>query len=225
MKYLIRVLFLVVMTTNVYAVTPPTLDAIVKIPVQQLQAIESNGEILYMSKNGRFVIRGQLTDTWQKKSLDTIDEIQYATSHINVDVMGLPLDDMNTISVGNGPKQLIVFVDPQCPYCKTFIEEARPKMDEYTFKLVVVPALGKKSNQMAKSLFCASDKTNALEMLLEQKLGEMPQKETCNTESYDLTLVVAQMFGIRNVPFFIAPDGRFKPGTGKNFWNWVEQKG
>lgn len=228
MKYVIRVFFMLLLATQAHAEKkPPKLDAITPLPVNQIQAIETNGEIFFMSQNGRFVFRGQLTDTWHKKSLDTMDEIKYAAGHINIDVMGLPLDQMNTITIPGGPERIIVFVDPQCSYCKSFIDQAQEKTDKYTFKIVVVPALGTKSNALSKALFCSSDKSNALQMLLDGKLGEMPQKINCNTKHYDLTLTVAQLFGIKQVPFFISPDGRYKPGAGteKGFWEWIQQKG
>lgn len=226
MKYVIRVFFFFLLATQAHAEkTPPKLDAITPLPVNKIQAVETNGEIFFMSENGRFVFRGQLTDTWHKKSLDTMDEIKYASEHINIDVMGLPLDQMNTITIPGGPERIIVFVDPLCPYCKSFIKQAQDKTDKYTFKIVVVPALGASSNALSKSLFCSSDKSNALQMLMDGELGDMPQQPNCNTKHYDLTLTVAQLFGIKQVPFFISPDGRYKPGAGNGFWEWIQNKG
>lgn len=207
------------------AKTAPKLDAIATIPVSKLQAVEKNGEIFFLSENGRFVVRGQITDVWAKKPLTTMNEIKYAASHVDVDVMGLPLDEMNTITIPGGKKRLIVFVDPQCSYCKAFLKDVDRHKDKYTFKIVVVPALGDKSNELSKSLFCAADKSNAFSFLMQDKLGTMPQKPNCDTKYYDLTLTMAQLFGVQQIPFFIAPDGRFKPGTGPAFWQWVEGQG
>jgi len=218
-------LAIVLFAANASAVTAhPKLDSIITLPVRELKAVEINGEILFMSQNGRFVIRGQLTDTWQKTTLDTVKEISYASTHIDIDVMGLPLEKMNTITIEGGPERLIVFVDPQCKYCKEFIKEAMTNTEKYTFIIVVVPALGDRSHEMSKALFCSSDKRNALQTLLDEKLGDMRQKENCNTKHYDLTLTVAQLFDIKSVPFFIAPDGRYKSGAGKGFWDWVQRK-
>ena len=149
-------------------------------------------------------------------------EINYSINHINVDAMGLPLEKMNTISFGNGPKRIIAFVDPLCGHCNSFIKKALKRKDEFTFKIIVVPALGDKSNVLAKSLFCASDKSQALELFLENKLHTLPQTGSCDTKFYDLTLFTAQSFGIKAVPFFIAPDGRFKAGVG-DIWNWAKK--
>ena len=225
MKRFISLFFILMVSGNVGAEQErPSFDAITSLPVEEIQALETNGKIYFVSKNGRFVFQGQLTDSWQKKPLDTIDEIKYAASHIDLDVMGLPLDDLNTITISGGPERIVVFVDPLCTYCKSFIEGAKLRTDRYTFKIIVVPALGKQSNVLSKSLFCSADKSNALESFMNNSLGTLPQKPNCDTSNYDLTLTVAQLFGIRSVPFFIAPDGRYKSGAGAGFWDWVKGK-
>jgi len=226
MKRFISLFFIFIVSGNTSAAQErPSFDAKTSLPVEEIQVLETNGKIYFVSKNGRFVFQGQLTDSWHKKPLDTMDEIKYAASHIDLDVMGLPLDDLNTITISGGPERVVVFVDPLCAYCKSFIKEAKLRTDKYTFKIIVVPALGKQSNVLSKSLFCASDKSNALEMFMNNNLGSLPQKKSnCDTNNYDLTLTVAQLFGIRSVPFFIAPDGRYKPSAGAGFWGWVEGK-
>ncbi len=204
---------------------PPTLTAVVPLPVEQLQAVEANGEILFLSRNGRFVIQGRLMDAWHKKPLETIEAIRYATDHVDVDVMGLPLDQMNTITLAGGPKRVVVFVDPRCHVCKDFIRQAQERTDQYAFEFVVVPALGDESNRLSRGLFCAADKSNALEALLQGTLGQMAQQPNCDTTFYDLTLTTAQLMGVQAVPFVIAPDGRFRPGAGADIWDWMGQEG
>lgn len=222
MKKILGALFVSLMAPLSIAESSVSLDAMASLYVDELQAVEANGEIFFMSKNGRYVIRGQLTDNWHKKTLDTISEIEHSTNHIDLDVMGMPLDDMNTITIEGGADRVVAFVDPKCNHCKRFIEEAKTKTDKYTFKIVVVPALGEESNQLSRSLFCAADKTNALEAYMDGDLDDLPQQAQCDTRNYDLTLYMASMIDIQQVPFFIAPDGRHRPGTGKNFWNWIE---
>ncbi|MBX2808177.1 MAG: DsbC family protein [Cellvibrionaceae bacterium] len=203
----------------------PLVENIVTLPVDNIQAVESTGQLFFISDNGRYVFQGRLTDTWHKKTLDTIDEVAYAAKHIDLDLMGMDLDVMNTITIPGGPKRITVFVDPVCPFCKAFVKEALTKTQDYTFKIIVVPAFGESSNRLAKSLFCAEDKSDALDHYLEETLDTMAQQASCNTENYDFTLMMAQLLGIKHVPFLIAPDGRYRAGAEDNFWAWVENKG
>jgi thiol:disulfide interchange protein DsbC len=202
----------------------PILDAISEIKMTSLKAIESNGSIFFMSPNGRFVIQGDLTDTWQKKKLDTLKEIDYAAKHIDIERMGLPIDELNVIKVGKGKKEIVIFVDPQCDPCKKFFQEAKKHTDKYTFKFIVVPALGEESNKMATSMFCSKDKTNLAKHFLERTLLDLEQQENCDKKYYNLTLTIAQLIGIKHVPFFIAPGGLYQAGEGKDFWKWVEKE-
>ena len=48
------------------------IEDMVKMPVKGLQAIQSKGQIYYVSDNGRFVFSGQMIDIWQKKELNTL---------------------------------------------------------------------------------------------------------------------------------------------------------
>lgn len=214
-------LFLMGVASVSLAQTPPHIDGITDIPMGQVRAVEANGEILYVSENGRYAIQGKLTDVWQRKELRTLDDIKKSAIKIPVRDMGIDVDTLNTIAVGNGPQEVIVFVDPRCDSCKSLIEESKDH-PEYTLKLVVVPALGQASHEQSKALFCATDKKDALEHLLTGALESLPQKTSCDTSRYDLTLTIATLFQIRGVPFIIAPDGRFKMGT-KNTWAWLRK--
>ncbi len=199
----------------------PKIDDITDVPMGQVRAVQSNGEIIYVSENGRYAIQGKLTDAWQRKQLHTLDDIKQSAAKMPVKEMGIKVDTLNTISVGSGPREVIVFVDPRCGSCKALIKEA-PKHPEYTVKLVVVPALGAESNVQSKALYCASDKQNALSHLLDGTLSSLQQKSDCDTARYDMTLTIATLFQIKGVPFVIAPDGRFKMGS-KDTWTWLSQ--
>lgn len=225
MKNLLRALIIFSISVGAYAgQAVPNVEKSTEIPLDSLKAVQVNGEVFFMSKNGRYVFQGQLTDSWSKVTLDTIEEIEYSTKHINVERFGLPIDSMNVITFGNGPKTVYSFVDPQCGFCKKFVTEAQTKAGEYTFKLIVVPALGKESNRQSKSLFCAKEKSNALDAFMNNGLGNLPQKNKCDAKYYDLTLTFAQLVGVNAVPYMIAPDGRYKAGAEKGIWKWIENE-
>jgi len=198
------------------------LDGVVDLPIKALKAIEKNGKIFYVSEKGRYIIQGQLIDVWHKKPLDTLKEIKYSAEHINIKTIGWPVEKMNVITLGKGRKEVFIFVDPVCDVCKDFINAAEKRTDEYTFKFIVVPALGPNSNILAKNLFCAEDKSNALKLLKNKKLDRLPQaKVNCDIKYYDQTLLLASTLDVKAVPFFISPSGRLKAGFHKDIWQWM----
>lgn len=203
-----------------------------KTPEMKYETIETvdikafdkpGGGIVFITSNGRYAINGTLVDTWSKKPLNSLKEISYSTTHVPVNDMGLDVKALNTITIGSGPRKITIFVDPLCAICKELIKQTQTKTKEFTFNIIVVPALGDKSQVHAKSLFCAEDKKDALNSYLNQTLKELKQKKNCDTKKYDLTLLTATLFNIKAVPWIIADDGRTKYGN-VEIWNWLANK-
>lgn len=200
------------------------LDSIVELPIQKLRAVEANGEILFMSESGRFVLKGQLYDLWYKDTVDTMRQMEDTATKIHFDRMGANLDEFNTLSIGSGAKQVAAFVDPQCGICHKLMQEADDFKDEYTFKFIVVPALGNESDILARKFYCAKDKAKASAAYLTNDLHGLAQRSNCDTSKYDMTLMMAHMLGVRGVPFVVAPDGRYSHGSPRDLGRWLEMQ-
>lgn len=205
------------------------IDRVVKLDFDDAHAVHSdNGQILFMSGNGRFVLVGDLIDVWQKKELKTIEEIADATSRIPVEDLGLTPEGMNTLTLGTGPKVVSAFVDPHCGWCHRLITEVKDDaqlLKDFTVNFYVVPALGAASNEVAKHLYCAkADGKQKLEAFIggPDKIKALPRDEACNTQGYDQTLMTAQLLGVKGVPFVIAPDGRSVEGKPRSLRNFLE---
>ncbi|NMU88035.1 thioredoxin fold domain-containing protein, partial [Vibrio parahaemolyticus] len=102
---------------------------------------------------------------WQKKPLSTLTEMRDVADRFRLRDMNVDIDAMNVAKLGTGPKEVVVFVDPQCGACHQLMEEAKALKDEYTFKFVVIPILGDKSNRLARALSCITDQDKAFEAL------------------------------------------------------------
>jgi thiol:disulfide interchange protein DsbC len=198
------------------------IEGIVKLPIKGMQAVQSDGQILFMSENGRFVITGQIYDIWTKKPLSTLTEMQDAASRIHFKRMGLDVNTLNTVSMGEGPKEVVAFIDPRCTICRELMRDAKTLTEDYTFKFIVIPALGDESNRLAKALYCAKNKRNALNALMNNTLHTLPTKAPCDSTQYDQTLLTAYLLGIEGVPVVIAPDGRVSHGRPKYLKSWLE---
>lgn len=117
------------------------IEAIIPLPITGMSAVQSDGQIYFISSNGRFVISGQIYDLWHKKSLDTLVQIRDVSERLNLKEMGMDFRRMNSLSLGHGPHEAVIFVDPRCHICHQLIAEAKPLADQYTFHIVVIPAL------------------------------------------------------------------------------------
>lgn len=202
-----------------------SLDSVINLPINNLKVVEANGELLFMSENGRFVLRGELYDIWHKTRLSTANQVQNAATKIHFDQMGLDWSHYNTLNLGTGDQQVVIFVDPLCRICHKLIKDISDIKDDYTFILVVVPALGDDSDVRARKVFCAKNPNMVFEAFMNQRLMSLSQKPSCDYKYYDETLILAQLLNIKAVPFIVASDGRYSQGRPPQFKSWLEGKG
>lgn len=225
MKYFLIFLSSLILVLSQLAIAgPEKMDGIEEINIKRLKVVDSKGQLFFMSENGRFVIQGQMTDTWSKTTLDTLDEVRFAASHVEIGLLSQTVSGFTTIKLGEGEKEVIIFVDPMCPYCKKLLKDASQHLEKYTFKVVVVPALGEESAELSKKLFCSTSGSDLLKALLNNTINRLDQKSNCDLRPYDMSLVTAQLLEIKAVPYIISPDGSYRSGADKNIWNWLKTK-
>ena len=169
----------------------------VSLPVTGMKAVESNNRIIFMSDSGRFVIDGTLYDAWSKKPLTSLEEIREAGNTLDLSRLGLKMDDLNPLTLGEGKKKVVVFVDPRCPHCHELLKQALPLTKEYTFQILPVPVLGPDSERQVRQLGCARDKKAATDALLNGRIGNLEQDDACNLEPMQRTLVTAQILAFK----------------------------
>lgn len=208
------------------------IERIVAIDSQVIRAIQSkDGKILYLVDNGRFAFVGKMIDVWNRKELNTMDDIANAISHIDLARMGFKLENVNHITVGKGDKHTTVFVDPQCGWCHKLITElnANPDLlDKYTFDFVVVPVLGERSTQLSKKLFCAKTEDDSEKYAAfvggATNIDRLEQVENCDLTNFTGTSITAKALGVQGVPMIVAPDGRFQRGKPQVLRDFLEPK-
>lgn len=208
----------------------PKIERIVDMGISKVRAVKGkDGTIMFIADMGRFVFTGSVYDLWQKKQLTTIDEISDAVSRIDLAGLNLRPERLNLARVGTGKKHVTIFVDPLCGWCHKLMNEVvadASLKDEYTFDFLVIPALGKASDELSKRLFCSeSDPSKRFEVLRGgreaiEKLSK--PSSSCKAEGYDRTKMTSSFLGVQAVPFLIAPDGRFSRGKPANLRSFLE---
>src|SRR5690349_19766485 len=147
------------------------MQQIVTLPIRGMRAVQSqntagDSQILFISDTGRFAISGQLIDILQQKPLSTVAEMQEVASRLDLKRLGLEVKTLNTITLGVGAQEVVIFIDPRNPACLALAKEARALTNRYTFQFVLIPVLGDKSHQIAKQVTCETDKARMLTELL-----------------------------------------------------------
>jgi thiol:disulfide interchange protein DsbC len=183
------------------------IDEVTKTPIPGVYEVRFNGsDIVYADAQGDFLLQGNLIDTKQRRNLteERVDKL----SAIQFDK--LPVKDAFTIVRGNGKRQLAVFEDPNCGYCKRF-EANLQKVDNVTIHMYLYPVLGPSSIERSKAIWCAKDKGKAW---LDWMVGEVePASAKCDTTAVDRNVQFGKKYKINGTPTLIFADGARVPGA------------
>lgn len=207
----------------------PLIEQLATLPTGDMKVIESQGELLFMSGNGRWIIKGgTLYDAWNRRALKTVAEVTDAAARIDLAAMKIEIADLRPLSFGKGPKRITVFVDPKCPWCGKLMAAMRelPTLGEYyTFDLLPIAMLGPESQRLVRHLGCAKDPDAAREALMrEDYTRPLAQVENCDLTAIQKTLVLAHLLGVPGVPFLIASDGRVQRGMPADLAAWLDNR-
>lgn len=109
------------------------------LPVRSLIAVEANGNLVLMSENQRFIIKGSVYDAFNNmKELKTAADIrQYA---FKTDYRRLELDpeSLNSARIDSGPLNVVIYADPLSDKTHQLMTEAMelPDLENYSFYFV-----------------------------------------------------------------------------------------
>lgn len=167
----------------------------------------SNKFPLFMDFSLKYVIAGNVFRLPDGKNLT-----QQRTEAMNrVDVSQIPVNDAILLGEPTAEKKVIVFTDPDCPYClKMHVEmyaatSADPNL-AFLIKMFPLP-MHPQAYEKSKSIVCS----NSLKVL-NDAFNKKPLPPACNTDAVDQSIALAHQLGINSTPTLIMPDGRVLPG-------------
>ncbi len=172
--------------------------------------VESGGKkaVVYLDITKKYLISGQILDIKNKKNLT-----QESGETLNkVDASKIPLDDAIVMGDRKAKKRVIVFTDPDCPYCAKLHPELKKIVSErkdvvFFIKMFPLP-IHKEAAEKAKAIAC--EKSLAmLDAAFEKKTISKPK---CKTSAVDDNIALGKKIGITGTPTLIMPDGRMISG-------------
>lgn len=187
----------------------PKIDEVRPTPVPGLFELRIGNDIVYTDATGQFLLQeAQLIDLKTRRNL-TQARINEITA---VPFAKLPLKDAIVWKRGNGERQLAVFADPNCGYCKR-LERTLQQIDNVTVYTFLMPILGPDSQEKSRAIWCAKDATNVwLDWMLRNKL---PPKAIGNCDDAALARNTAfgRQYRINGTPAMFFEDGTRAPGA------------
>lgn len=130
-----------------------------------------------------------------------------------LDVKSIPLNNSMIVGDPAAKNKVIVFSDPDCPYCRKLhpeMKEIVKKRKDIAFYIKLFPLvkLHPQAYEKSKAVMCK----NSLKLLDDAFEGKDVPKADCDTKALDENTKLAEKLGISGTPAIILPDGRLVPG-------------
>jgi len=175
-------------------------------PVPGLYEVLVGNEVFYTDSSAKYLIQGEIIELATGKNI---------TEQRQADLNRIKWTELNLANAiktvrGNGSRQLAVFSDPNCGYCKR-LEKSMQQLDNVTIYTYLIPILSPDSTQKSKQIWCAADPYKAyIDWMIN---GINPSgKGDCATP-LDKNLAFAKTYGITGTPTLFFTDGSRFPGA------------
>jgi Protein-disulfide isomerase len=168
--------------------------------------------VFYLAVDKNYLISGPLWKTADMFNL-TLASITAVKDKKRIDVAKIPLQEAIILGDSSASKKVIIFTDPDCPYCAQLhqtMKQIVAKRKDIAFYIKFFPlSIHKDAYWKAKSILC----NRSLQMLEDNFEKKEIPKTDCATEEIDNSMKLAASLGISGTPAIILPDGRFRDGT------------
>lgn len=184
-----------------------TFKGIRTTPVSGIYEVQMGENITYIDSSGKYFFFGKLYDMLNQQDLTEARTQEMS----KIDVSQFPLADAITTVRGTGERKLIVFSDPDCPFCKRLESSLRGLNDVtiYTF-LYPLEQLHPDAKRKSVNIWCSPDRSKAWDAyMLENK--ESPNVSCPNP--VEKTIALGNRLAISGTPTLFAMDGRKRAGA------------
>ena len=175
-------------------------------PISGLYEVLVGNDIFYTDSSGKYLIQGEIIELASGKNI---------TEQRQADINRIKWSDLSPANAiknvrGNGSRQLAVFSDPNCGYCKR-LEKSLQQLDNVTIYTYLIPILSPDSGQKSKQIWCSSDPYKSyIDWMVN---GIAPSGKGECTTPLDKNLAFAKTYGITGTPTLFFTDGSRFPGA------------
>lgn len=177
------------------------------VKINDLKTTEMSGlysgtldnQIVYVDEDAQHIFVGSMIRLKDQHNLTKDLTLQQNM----VDFKKLPLNDAVKTVRGNGKRQLAIFSDPNCPYCKT-LEGNLAQLNDVTIYTFIYP-IKTQSIIPSKQIWCSANKEFAWKNLLQK--GIKPTAAADCATPIERNLELGKRLGLNGTPAIIFSNG------------------
>ncbi len=182
-------------------------DSITPSSIPGMYEVTLGADVVYISKNGRYLLQGDLVDLQTKKNLT---EGKRSAGRLKL-VNSMREDKMIVFAPAKVKHTITVFTDIDCAYCRKLHTEMSA-LNQLGIKVryLLYPRAGvnSESYEKAVSVWCMKDHKTALTAA---KATGTIAKKTCDNPVRE-HMALADSVGVTGTPTMVMEDGRVLPG-------------
>jgi thiol:disulfide interchange protein DsbC len=171
------------------------LDGFRESPLKGLYEITAGEQVFYFSPEG-YLFFGEI---WTKDGKNLTAEMREKVTAERI--KNLPLD--KALKIGNGPKKVIEFTDPECPYCRK-VDNYLSKRTDVTRYVYFVPLrrIHPDAEKKARYILSQPDRDKAFHDVFEGVLDGKPISIADGAQQQQLEEMekIAAGLGVRGTP-------------------------
>ncbi|WP_414630584.1 DsbC family protein [Acinetobacter sp. UBA801] len=175
------------------------LDNIQATEMKGIYSASMDGQVVYLNEDAQHILAGSMIRLKDQHNL-TKDLLIQQNS---VDWKKLPLQDAIKNVRGTGKRQIAIFSDPNCPYCKQLEAELK-KLDNITIYTFILP-LKAQSVAPSKQVYCEKNPALAWENLITK--AQLPTSQTSCANPVERNMALAHRLGVNGTPAIIFSNG------------------
>lgn len=177
------------------------IQSIAPAPIAGLYEVNLGKAILYSDAQGAYLLIGKLVDA---KTMENVTDRRLAELN-RIDFKRLPFANAIKVVKGNGSRQIAVFSDPNCKYCKE-LEHTLSRADNVTIYTFLFLILKPDSAEKAKAIWCAPNRGAAWQAWMANH--QTPGSGTkCNTDPLAQNLALGRRMNVFSTPTAFLANG------------------
>ena len=180
--------------TSLMTATGLIADAVEPSPVKGIWEVQIQGRIFYVDDEAKYVLAGaNIIETATQKNLTNERLREIARENWSK----WPLQDAVKQVYGKGERQIVVFSDANCQYCRA-MENVWEQVGNLTVYTFITPLIrGEKIN---REIVCSSDPSAAWHAWMGEGKMPAPAPMTCDKSVLDRNLQMVRKLGITGAP-------------------------
>jgi len=175
-------------------------------PIPGIYEVLVGNEVFYTDANSKYLIQGEIIEIATGKNI---------TEQKQADLNRIKWSELNPANAlkvvrGNGIRQLAVFSDPNCGYCKR-LDKSLQQLDNVTIYTYLIPILSPDSSLKSKQIWCSADPQKTyIDWMIN---GVTPSGKSDCTTPLDKNMAFAKTYSITGTPTIFFTDGSRFPGA------------